>query len=397
MPLDKTPAGREGSPDTADPVPRTKRLSFRGTVDSLPPYSAGRSARDALKQKTWSGPIAALAANEGPYGPFPNVVRAVQLRIASVNRYPESGFVTLREHLSRHLSLPIERIAVAAGGIAVIHHLSVALLESGDEVIQCSPTFHAYELDARKFGARMASVPVRADGSYDLEAMRAAIGPRTRLLYVCNPNNPTGGIVRREELLSFVQSVPAHVAILIDEAYFDYVDDPDYPDTARERAFHLPNLLTLRTFSKAYGLAGLRIAYAAGDPGMIEALTKVQSNYEVTSLSQVAAIASLGNAAELERRHALNRLGRARLSTGLQVLGYAPLPSQANFVCVRVGRAKAMAAALEAHGVIVRPLDAMGDPASIRITVGTDAEIRQALDAIARISVEGRFSQTEVS
>jgi histidinol-phosphate aminotransferase len=284
------------------------------------------------------------------------------------------------------LALPVERIAVAAGGIAVIHHLSLALLERGDEVIQGSPTFHAYELDARKLGARTVSAPVKPDGSYDLNAMHEQIGRRTHLVYVCNPNNPTGGIVRRRELLRFVTSVPDHVALLIDEAYFEYVDDPEYPDTVRDPAFHLPNLLTLRTFSKAYGLAGLRVAYAAGSPKIIEALGKVQSNYEVTGLSQVAALASLENAVELEKRCALNRAGRSALITGLQALGYTPLPSHANFVCVRVGDAKRMSTALESHGVVVRPLDAMGDPASIRITVGTNEEIRQALDALAVVS-----------
>jgi histidinol-phosphate aminotransferase len=361
-------------------------LAVRRAVEELPAYSAGRSARDAPKERRGSGPVAALAANEGPYGPFPSVIDALKLRIATVNRYPESGSTTLRQSLARHLALPVERIAVAAGGIAVIHHLSLALLERGDEVIQGSPTFHAYELDARKLGARTVSAPVKPDGSYNLDAMHEQIGRRTRLVYVCNPNNPTGGIVRRRELLRFVQSVPEHVAILIDEAYFEYVDDPAYPDTVRNPAFHLPNLLTLRTFSKAYGLAGLRVAYAAGSPKIIEALGKVQSNYEVTSLSQIAALLSLENPAELEQRRALNRAGRSALVTGLQALGYKPLPSQANFVCVRVGDAKQTSTALESHGVVVRPLDAMGDPASIRITVGTTEEIRQALDALAVVS-----------
>jgi histidinol-phosphate aminotransferase len=385
MPFQKITGSSADGVGAREGADREPGLTLRRAVDDLPPYRPGRSARDALKQGRWSGRVAALAANEGPYGPFPNVSAALQLRIASVNRYPESGSTTLRECLSHHLELPAERIAVAAGGIAVIHHLSLALLERGDEVIQGSPTFHAYELDARKLGARTLSVPVTPDGGYDLPAMREQVCARTRLIYVCNPNNPTGEIVRRRELLEFVRSVPNRVAILIDEAYFEYVDDPEYPDTVRDPAFHLPNLLTLRTFSKAYGLAGLRVAYAVGSPKIVEALGKVQSNYEVTSLSQVAAMASLENTMELDKRRALNRAGRAALLTGLQALGYTPLPSQANFVCVHVHDARQVAAALELRGVIVRPLDAMGDPASIRITVGTDAEIRQALEAIAAL------------
>ena len=387
MATEKTPeADPARAADQLEATVPIRGVAVRRAVDALPPYSAGRSARDALTHGRWTGPIAALAANEGPYGPFPNAIEALQARIATVNRYPESGFMTLREALARHLALPIERIAVAAGGIAVIHHISLALLERGDEIIQGSPTFHAYELDARKLGARTVAVGVKPDGGYDLDGMREQIGRRTRLIYVCNPNNPTGGIVRRGELLRFVKSVPEHVAVLIDEAYFEYAEDPDYPDTARDPAFHLPNLLTLRTFSKAYGLAGLRVAYVAGSPKIVEALGKVQSNYEVTSLSQVAAVASLENPTELQRRRALNRAGRATLIAGLQRLGYQPLPSHANFVCVRVGDARQLAAALESRGVVIRPLDAMGDPASIRITVGTEVEIRQALAALAAVS-----------
>jgi len=385
-PIEEPSEQPQGFSDSPEPATLGPQLSFRAPVEGLLSYSAGRSARDVRKAGHWAGSPAALAANETPYGPFPNVLSAVQRNAANVNRYPESGFGVLREQLAKHLSLPLTRVAAAAGGTSVIHHVSLALLEPGDEVIQCSPTFHLYALDAQKLGARTVSVRVAADGRYDLEAMRSKIGGRTRLIYVCNPNNPTGGIVRRNELLQFVRSVPAHVAILIDEAYFEYVDDPEYPDTARDPAFHLPNLVTLRTFSKAYGLAGLRVAYTAGEPRIIAALRKLQNDYEVTSLSQAAAIASLENTDELERRRALNRTGRAALVAGLQNLGYSPLPSHGNFVCVRVGAAKEFAAALEGRGVIVRPLNAMGDPASIRITVGTDSEISQAIEAIAALS-----------
>lgn len=390
MPQDENyeqPKGSTDSPETAKTHPR---LSFRAPVEGLLTYSAGRSAHDARKAGNWAGSIAALAANETPYGPFPNVRSALEANAGTVNRYPESGFAMLRERLADHLSLPVERIAVTAGGTSVIHHLSLALLESGDEVIQCSPTFHLYALDARKLGAQAVSLGVKGDGGYDLEAMREKITARTRLIYVCNPNNPTGGIVRRNELLKFVSSIPAHAAVLVDEAYFEYVDDPEYPDTVRDPAFHLPNLVTLRTFSKAYGLAGLRVAYAAGEPRIVAALRKLQNNYEVTSLSQIAAIASLENSQELERRRALNRAGRAALIEGLQRLGYSPLPAHGNFVCVRVGAAKEIATALEMRGVVVRPLDAMGDPTSIRITVGTDSEISQALGAIAELPKDDR-------
>lgn len=386
MQSENTFSGQGEGVDASGPCASSKHLSFRGAIDDLPPYSAGRSVSDVLKQRRWSGPMVALAANEGPYGPFPGAINAMQANIGTTNRYPESGFTSLRQKLSLRLSLPLERIAVGAGGIGIIHHISLALLEPGDEILQCSPTFHAYGLDALKMGAKTISVPLRSDGSYDLDAMRATIGPRTRLIYVCNPNNPTGGIVRRKELLHFVRSVPADIAILVDEAYFEYVEDPDYPDTMSDEAFHLPNLISLRTFSKAYGLAGMRVAYAAGSPQIVEAIAKVQSNYEVTSLSLAAAVASLEDKAELERRLMCNRAGRVALVAGLKALGFEPLLSHANFVCVRVGAAKRVATTLEGRGVIVRPLDAMGDPSSIRITVGTEKEVQLALDALATMA-----------
>jgi histidinol-phosphate aminotransferase len=355
-------------------------------VDGLPPYSAGRSVQDAAAERGEVREFLGLASNEGPYGPFPSAVEAAQRRLERANLYPESGFRSLRRALAAKLGVEVESVAVGAGGIGLIHHLSVALLDGGDNIVVCTPTFHAYGLDARKQGAATLAAPVRADGSYDLEGMLALIDARTRIVYVCNPNNPTGAIVRREELIEFVRAVPEEATIVIDEAYFEYASVAAYPNTILDAAFRRRNLVTLRTFSKAYGLAGLRVAYLVGSQYIIAAVQKVQSNYEVSSVAQAAALASLGDDIELERRVRLNSAGRGELWAGLRRLGLEPYESHANFVYARVGDARSFAKSLESEGVIVRPGNAMGDPHSVRITVGTPEQVRQTIAALEHVA-----------
>lgn len=357
---------------------------IRAAIDGLPPYSAGRSVRDAAGEGAVLE-LLGLAANEGPYGPFPSAAKAALEQVGKANLYPESGFRTLRGELARMLNVDIAEVAVGAGGIGLIHHLSVALLDEGTNIVVSTPTFHAYALDARKQGATTLSTPVREDGSYDLAAMLGLITEDTRIVYVCNPNNPTGGIVGREELIRFIDNVPKYVTIVVDEAYFEYAQSPEYTNTIAEPAFNRRNLVTLRTFSKAYGLAGLRVAYLVGSPELIAAVQKVQSNYEVSNVAQAAALASLNEEAELTRRVGLNKDGRDALTTGLRELEFEPLESHANFVYVKVGDAKAFTKALEGEGIIVRPGNAMGDPESVRITVGTPEQVKATIAAMGRV------------
>ncbi|MCP2272681.1 histidinol-phosphate aminotransferase [Actinokineospora diospyrosa] len=359
---------------------------IRAAINGLPPYSAGRSVRDAAGGGAVASDLLGLAANEGPYGPFPAAAAAAVECVHSANLYPQSGFRSLRGELADFLGVGVERVAVGAGGIALIHHLSVALLDEGTTIVTGTPTFHAYALDARKQGASARTAPVRLDGGYDLAAMLELVDDLSRIVYVCNPNNPTGGIVTREELLRFVDAVPESTTVVVDEAYFEYARSTGYPDTIADRAFHRPNLVTLRTFSKAYGLAGLRVAYLVGSPALIEAVQKVQSNYEVTSVALAAARASLPEADELARRVELNRAGRATLTEGLRRFGFPPIDSHANFVYAEVGDGKLFAKALEAEGIIVRPANAMGDPAGARITVGTPEQVERTVEALSRVA-----------
>ncbi|HUA25356.1 MAG TPA: histidinol-phosphate transaminase [Steroidobacteraceae bacterium] len=373
-------------------------MSFAGryarrALRALAPYSAGRDPDTVRRETGYTGPMIKLASNEGVEGPFPEALAAMQEAVAAARRYPEAGARALRHVLAGHHGVGAEEVFVAAGGCAVIQHLASAFLEPGDEVAYCTPTFHLYRLEALRMGAKPVTVSVDAQGVYDLEALRAAVTARTRLVYVCTPNNPTGGLIKRDPLRRFLDALPAHVLPVIDEAYFEYVDDGDYPDPARVKKLSGRPTVIVRTFSKMFGMAGLRIGYAIAPRDVVEVCQKVQNPYEVNRIAQAAALASVKAGEELARRMRANRDSRSRLAAAITALGLAPLPSHANFLCLRVGSARNVARALEGRGIIVRPLDAMGDPASIRITVGSEAEhaaLLSALDEVLRAGIIDR-------
>jgi histidinol-phosphate aminotransferase len=245
------------------------------------------------------------------------------------------------------------------------------------------PSFVSYYLDAIKMGATPVTVPLH-DGAYDLEAMAGRIGPRTKIAYVCNPNNPTGSMVGRDALAAFVDAVPEDVLVVVDEAYCDYITDPDYPDAIAEHVGRRPNVAVLRTFSKIYGLAGLRVGYMVGPAEVVREVMKIRNAFDVSELAHVAALASLDDAEELARRRDVNERGRIALEATFAQLGMQPFPACANFLCVDVGDGRALAGSLMREGVIVRPLDPFGAPECIRVTVGTPEENAVLTDVLAR-------------
>ncbi len=365
-------------------------LTPRAAVTTITGYSAGRDAAAVRRDTGFSGTVIKLASNEGACGPFPGVVEAIDEQLRSAQRYPEAGGRSVCGALAKFHGVDADEVLLAGGACAVLAHLSSTFLEASDEVMFGHPTFHLYGLEALRMGAIPVPVALRADGSYDLAAMFKAITERTRIIYVCTPNNPTGGIVPRRELAQFLEELPARVLPIIDQAYFEYVEDSQYPDPMRiERPSTRPAVV-VRTFSKIYGLAGLRVGYAIAPAGVIAACRRIQNPYEVGRVAQAAALASLAEPAELMRRRSRNSGERARLVAGLRALGLVSLPSHGNFLCVRVGDAKRIAQALEARGVIVRPLDAMGDPGSIRITVGTANEVDICLTALGEVLCDAR-------
>ena len=266
----------------------TARL--RPELADLPAYTPGKTVLGAIK----------LASNETVHGPLPSVRAAIAAAAETINRYPDNGYVELKEHLAKHVDFAPEHIAVGCGSVSLCQQLIQITSSVGDEVIFGWRSFEIYPLQVRVAGATAVQVPLR-DYTFDLDAMLAAITDRTRLIFVCNPNNPTSTVVDPDELARFVAAVPSDILIAIDEAYVEYIRDGMLPDSLGLARSH-PNVVVLRTFSKAYGLAGLRIGYAVGDPDIITALGKVYVPFTATTVSQAAAIASVLAADELLAR-----------------------------------------------------------------------------------------------
>jgi histidinol-phosphate aminotransferase len=317
--------------------------------------------------------IVKLASNEGPLGPFPAALEALAETMPQLNRYPERG-LELTERLAARHGLRAERVAPGNGADAVIGHLALAYLRPGDEAVMSWPSFVSHHLSAVKMGARPVHVPLD-HGACDLDALAAAVGPATRIVYVCSPNNPTGGMVGREPLARFLDAIPEGVLVVIDAAYHEYVDDPEHADAVAEHGDRA-NVVVLRTFSKIYGLAGLRIGYAVGPAPVCAALAKVRRPFDLTAPAQVAAVASVGESGEIMRRRAMNAEGLTRLESAVRAHGFDPVPSVGNFLYVDTGSdASDFYERLLREGIIVRPLAGFGSTTAIRVSVGTPDEI----------------------
>jgi histidinol-phosphate aminotransferase len=332
----------------------------RPDLDLLPSYVAGRTVPGAIK----------LASNEVPYGPLPGVAEAIAEAATQTHRYPDMGVTALRDKLAEHYGVSPERLATGCGSVAMAEHLARATSMAGDEIIYSWRSFEAYPIIAATTGATSVRVPNNAAHGHDLDAMAAAITPRTKLILVCNPNNPTGTSVRKAELDAFLAAVPENVLVVIDEAYREFVTDPDVPD-ALETYADRPNVVALRTLSKAWGLAGLRVGFIVAAPDVAATVRKVVTPFSTSSIAQAAALAALDATDEMHRRAGLIVSERERLfRAAREVMPDVPA-TQANFVWLPLGdRAAAFAAACEAEGVIVRPFQGDG----VRVTVGIPEE-----------------------
>ncbi|AGP61802.1 putative aminotransferase [Mycobacterium intracellulare subsp. yongonense 05-1390] len=326
-----------------------------------------------------------LASNETVYGPLPSVHAAIERAIAVVNRYPDNASVDLKAALAMHLGSDVapEHIAVGSGSVTLCQQLVQITAAAGDEVMIGWRSFECYLPIIQVSGATTVRVPL-TDHTHDLDAMLAAITDRTRLIFVCNPNNPTSTVVDPDALARFVDAVPSHILVALDEAYVEYVRDGMLPNSL-ELALTRSNVVVLRTFSKAYGLAGLRVGYAVAHPDLITALDKVVMPFAVTNVAQAAAIASLDASAELMARTDALVGERTRVSDALREAGFELPPSQSNFVWLPLG-SRTMdftEQAAEAH-LVVRPFADEG----VRVTIGApdenDALLRFARDWIAR-------------
>ena len=346
---------------------------FRRSIADLIPYEPGKPIEE-VQRELGLDRVVKLASNEGPFPPFPAAVEALERATPDLNRYPDGGVYALRTALAELHGVELEEVIVGAGADGVIDLLSQATLDVGDEIVCGWPSFPSYVLDALKLGAVPRKVPLR-DHVYDLDAMLAEVGPRMKLVYVCHPNNPTGTANGRDELVAFVERLPEHVLAVVDQAYFEYVDDPDYADGVAELFKQGRRVVVLRTFSKIYGLAGLRVGYGIAPKDVVTATSKVRRAFDVAATAQAAALASLGDEAELARRRALNAAGREELGETLRAHGLEPAgPALGNFLFADVGDGAALFDRLLRQGVIVRPLASFGAPEAIRVTVGTPEE-----------------------
>jgi len=358
---------------------------FRPAIGPLVPYEPGKPVEE-VQRELGLDRVVKLASNEGQFGPFPEALDAIARGAPDLNRYPDGGAYRLRTALAGKHGVEFESVAVAAGADAVVMYLSLAVLDPGDEIVCGWPSFPSYVLDAIKLGAEPKRVPL-TDFRYDVERILDEVGPRTKLVYLCNPNNPTGKMIPRAEVDAYFERVPGHVLTVLDEAYFEYVDDADYPNGIEEYVKQGRRALVLRTFSKIYGLAGLRVGYGIGPPAVVEAIGKVRNAFDINQTAQDAALASVGNDDEIARRRGLTAAGRAQLEEACVRLGLrVAAPAVANFVYVEVGEdSRPVFDALLREGVIVRPLGPFGAPGAIRVTVGTGEENHLFAAALGRV------------
>ncbi|MFE4592408.1 histidinol-phosphate transaminase [Streptomyces laurentii] len=346
-----------GTPGTSTAGPR-----LRAALDGVPTYKPGKPAAAG-------GPVAfKLSSNENPYPPLPGVMESALAAAAHFNRYPDMACTGLMAEIADRFGVPVSHVATGTGSVGVAQSLLQATSGPGDEVIYAWRSFEAYPIITQISGATSVQVPLTEGEVHDLDAMADAITDRTRLIFVCNPNNPTGTAVRRAELERFLDRVPSDILVVIDEAYREFVRDAEIPDGIelyRDR----PNVAVLRTFSKAYGLAGLRVGFAVAHEPVAAALRKTAVPFGVSQLAQDAAVASLRAEDELFGRVGALVAERERVHAGLVAQGWTVPDTHANFVWLRLGeRTMDFAAECERQGVVVRPFAGEG----VRVTIGED-------------------------
>jgi histidinol-phosphate aminotransferase len=342
-------------------------LRYKEQIAQLPAYKPA---------KLLTGPAAELvklSSNENPLGPSPLALAALQAAIGQVHRYPDSGSGALRQALAAHAGLAPEQVTCSNGSDELVLLLCLAFLEAGDEAVMADGTFISYLLRTLELGARPVRVPLRAY-AHDLPAMAAAVTPRTRLLFVCNPNNPTGTTSGAAEVRALLDAVPDDVLVVMDEAYIEFASRPDYPDLLPEIRDGRRNLLLLRTFAKIYGLAGLRLGYAYGHQELIAYLERARPTFNVNLLAQAAGVAALADAEHVARSRAHAEASRALFERELRAMGLEPVAGETNFVAVAVGDDVAVSDGLRERGYTVTPLGGWGLPGLIRISFGTEEQ-----------------------
>jgi histidinol-phosphate aminotransferase len=350
-------------------------------IQGLPTYVPGRPVEEVEQELKIHA--VKLASNENPLGPSPRAMEAARRALGEANWYPDGGSKRLREVLASRYSVKPEEIFVGLGSSEIIDLASRVLLHPGLEGITSEGSFSLFAIAIRASGGRLIQTRMK-NFAFDLDAIAAAVTPETRVIYIANPNNPTGTAFGGDEFAVFLKKIPGDVLVVLDEAYFEYAERSDLP-CAMQLFKEYNNILTLRTFSKVYGLAGLRIGYGIGHPTLVAEMNKLRTPFNVTSVGQAAALAALDDTDHVRRSVEMNRVERRRLLFELTRLGLSPVPSETNFLFIPIGpNAKTLCDELLLEGVIVRPMGWMGFPEAIRISVGSPAENTKMLAALSQ-------------
>lgn len=358
-------------------------ITANENVSRLIPYVAGKPVEE-VERELGITDIVKLASNESPLGPSPLALEAARKALESIRMYPEGSCYVLRKKLTAHLGVSGDMLMFGNGSDDLLHNLGLAFLSASDEVVTATPTFVQYRAAAMLAGATFIEVPVR-DYTYDLDALAERFSDKTRMVFIANPNNPTGTMNTRDQLTRMLDRLPPRALCVLDEAYYEYVQSPDYPRSI-EYVREGRNVVVLRTFSKIYALAGLRVGYGIADPTIVRYIDQVREPFNVNSVAQYAAAASLEDPGHVTKARELNRTGMKQFTDAFEQMGLGYAPSQANFVFVDLGRdAQEVADALLHKGVIIRPGKLFGTPTCARVTIGTPEENERFLRALKEV------------
>jgi histidinol-phosphate aminotransferase len=350
-------------------------------VESLQAYKPGRPP-EQLKKELGIDRFINMASNENPLGPPQGALEAIQRALKEVSRYPESGSTHLRNALANRFSVKLDNVAVGSGSESIMGNIVRAFLHGKDEVLTSHGTFIGLLVLVRAHGVKLKSVPLK-NYCFDLEAIADAVNPRTKIIYLCNPNNPTGTIFTRRQFDDFIKQIPDHVLVILDEAYYEFAShDPEYPDSM---SYRLDNVLTLRTFAKAYGMAGVRLGYGLGHEYLIDFVNRIKLPFEPNCLAQAAGLAALSDHEFLERTKENNQEGMAILNEEFDRMGLHRVPSHGNFILVDMHDEEKVTQIHEGllrQGIAIRPLSAFGLPTCFRVTIGRPEENHLFLKAL---------------
>ena len=360
-----------------------EKLFRKGLVD-IKAYVPGKPMEDVMRELGLTE-VVKLASNENPLCPSPKALAAMRESLDSVNYYPDGACLALTQRLAEKLDVDPQGIIFANGEDNIISLISKAFLNEGEEMIMADPSFSSFEISTRAVGGKVIKVPIRSDFITDLEAMAAAVTPQTKLIFLCNPNNPTGTINTRPQVEAFLEGLPDHVLVVLDEAYKEFVEDPDYPE-GLDYVRSGKNVLVTRTFSKVYGLAGIRVGFAVGHPDFIGGLKRIREAFATNRLAQIAALAALDDDEFLQRVVAVNKEGREYFYKEFDRLGLPYVKSQTNYVMVDTKKdIRQVFLHLQREGVIVRPAYIWDMPTWARVSVGTMEENKKFIQALKKV------------